>query len=95
MDQRGHTQQVLAAFNAHWQRYARARDQHLDTIPLDALRQEYLLAQEALAAVGLVETMLVYDRLSMTFSLPADHDQRATAADGTQPDPPLPAESEA
>ncbi len=62
----------LAALNATWQRYARAIEQQLDTIPMDALNRDFVAAREGLAACGIAESMLVYDSASMTFSLPND-----------------------
>jgi hypothetical protein len=62
----------LAALNATWQRYARAIEQQLDTIPMDALNRDFVAAQEGLAACGIAESMLVYDSATMTFSLPND-----------------------
>ena len=62
----------LAALNAAWQRYARAREQQLDTVPMDALNRDFVAAQEGLAARGIAENMLVYDSATMTFSLPDD-----------------------
>jgi hypothetical protein len=60
----------LAALNATWQRYARALEQQLDTIPMDALNRDFVAAREGLAACGIAESMLVYDSATMTFSLP-------------------------
>ncbi len=62
----------LAAVNATWQRYARAIEQQLDTIPMDALNRDFVAAREGLAACGIAESMLVYDSATMTFSLPDD-----------------------
>jgi len=62
----------LAALNAAWQRYARAREQELDTIPMEALNRDFVAALEGLAAYGITESMLVYDSVTMTFSLPDD-----------------------
>lgn len=61
----------LAALNITWQRYARALEQDLDSIPREALKSDYLAARDGLAALGIVEDMLVYDFARMTFSLPA------------------------
>lgn len=60
----------LAALNAAWQRYA--REQELDTIPMDALNRDFVAALEGLAVYGITESMLVYDSVTMTFSLPDD-----------------------
>lgn len=60
----------LAALNATWQRYARAIEQQLDTIPMDALNRDFVAAWEGLSAHGIVESMLIYDFTTMTFSLP-------------------------
>ena len=62
----------LAALNATWQRYARAIEQQLDTIPMDALNRDFVAAREGLAACGIAESMLVYDSATITFSLPND-----------------------
>ncbi len=62
----------LAALNAAWQRYARAIEQELDTIPMDALNRDFIAARKGLAAFGIAESMLVYDSATMTFSLPDD-----------------------
>lgn len=59
----------LAALNATWQRYARAIEQQLDTIPMDALNRDFVAAREGLAAFGITNSMLVYDSATMTFSL--------------------------
>ena len=60
----------VAALNVAWQRYARAIEQQLDTIPMDALKRDFVVARAELAACGIVESMLVYDSAMMTFSLP-------------------------
>ena len=60
----------LAALNAAWQLYARAIEQQLDTVPVDALNRDFVAAQEELAACGIAVSMLVYDSARMTFSLP-------------------------
>jgi hypothetical protein len=62
----------LAALNATWQRYARAIEQELDTIPIYALNRDFVKAREELAALGVAVSMLVYDSATMTFSLPDD-----------------------
>ena len=62
----------LAALNTAWQRYARAKEQQLDTVPVDALNRDFVAAREGLAACGIAESMLVYDSATMTFSLPDD-----------------------
>ena len=62
----------VAALNAAWQRYGRALEQQLDTIPMDALNHDFVAAQEELAACGIAESMLVYDSATMTFFLPTD-----------------------
>jgi hypothetical protein len=62
----------LAALNTAWQRYAIAREQELDTIPMDALSHDLVVALEGLATYGITESMLVYDSVTMTFSLPDD-----------------------
>ena len=66
---RGSRQQV-AALNAVWQLYARAIEQQLDTVPIEALKRDFVAAREGLAAYGIAESMLVYDCTTMTFSLP-------------------------
>ena len=67
----------VAALNAAWQRYGRAIEQQLDTVPMDALNHDFIVAREELVACGIVESMLEYDSATMTFSLPTD-----TPADG-------------
>jgi hypothetical protein len=62
--------QHIAALNAVWQLYARAIEQQLDTIPIEALNRDFVAAREGLAGCGIVESMLVYDSVTMTFSLP-------------------------
>lgn len=62
----------LAALNITWQRYAKALEQHLDTIPMSALNRDYLAAWEGLEACGIAEWMLVYDEATLTFSLPPE-----------------------
>jgi hypothetical protein len=62
----------IAALNAAWQRYGRALEQQLDTVPMDALNHDFVAAQEELAACGIAESMLVYDSATMTFLLPTD-----------------------
>ena len=62
--------QHVAALNAVWQLYARAIEQELDTIPIDALNRDFVVAREGLAACGISESMLEYDSATMTFSLP-------------------------
>jgi hypothetical protein len=62
----------VAALNAAWQLYARAIEQQLDTVPMDALNRDFVAAQEGLAACGIAESMLVYDSARMTFSVPTD-----------------------
>ena len=62
--------QHVAALNAIWQLYARAIEQQLDTVPIDALNRDFVAAREGLAACGIAESMLVYDSAMMTFSLP-------------------------
>jgi hypothetical protein len=62
----------VAALNAAWQLYARALEQQLDTVPMAALNRDFIAAREELAASGIVESMLVYDTATMTFSLPID-----------------------
>jgi hypothetical protein len=59
----------LAELNVTWQRYARAIEQQLDTIPIFALKRDFVEAREELAALGITEGMLVYDSATMTFSL--------------------------
>lgn len=53
----------LAALNAAWQRYARAMEQQVDTLPTDTLSRD-------LATSGIVESMLEYDPTRTTFFLP-------------------------
>jgi hypothetical protein len=60
----------VAALNAAWQHYARAIEQQLDIIPMQALNRDYLAAREGLAACGIEERTLVYDPATLTFSLP-------------------------
>jgi hypothetical protein len=62
----------IAALNAAWQRYGRAIEQQLDTVPMDALNRDFVAAREVLAACGIAESMLVYDSATMTFFLPTD-----------------------
>jgi hypothetical protein len=62
--------QQVAALNAVWQLYARAIEQQLDTIPIDALNRDFVAAREGLAACGISESMLLYNSTTMTFSLP-------------------------
>ena len=62
--------QHVAALNAVWQLYARAIEQQLDTVPMDALNRDFVMAREGLAACGIAESMLRYDSTTMTFSLP-------------------------
>src|SRR5438876_8863766 len=64
----------VAALNGAWRRYGRAVEQHIDTIPMDALNHDYLAALEGLAAFGIAEHELVYDPATMTFSLPTTGD---------------------
>ncbi len=59
----------LAELNTTWQRYARAIEQHIDTIPIYALNRDFVHAREKLASLGITESMLVYDSTTMTFSL--------------------------
>ncbi len=59
----------LAELNTTWQRYARAIEQHIDTIPIYALNRDFVHAREKLAALGITASMLVYDSTTMTFSL--------------------------
>jgi hypothetical protein len=59
----------LAALNATWQRYARAIEQQLDTIPRYALNRDFVQAREELASLGITASMLMYDSARMTFSL--------------------------
>ncbi len=61
----------LAALNTAWQRYARAEEEPVDPITLDALNRDYLTAWEGLDACGIAEWMLVYDPETLTFSLPS------------------------
>ena|SRR5579885_1615929 len=80
----------LAALNTTWQRYARAIEQDLDSIPREALKNDYLSARNELTALGIAEDMLVYDFASMTFSLPIAEgtttDDTATILFSTQAD---------
>lgn len=62
----------LAALNIAWQRYARALEQQLDTVPMSAFHQDYLAAWEGLDACGIAEWMLIYDEATLTFSLPSE-----------------------
>ncbi len=69
----------VAALNAAWQRYARTAEEQLDPATAEALNREYVKAWEGLDACGIAEWMLVYDPVTLTFSLPttgtvADHD---------------------
>lgn len=64
----------VAALNAAWQRYAKAKEQQLDTVPMDALERDYLVAWERLDAYGITKWMLEYDPATLTFSLPMMHD---------------------
>ncbi len=63
------TRRHLAALNAVWQLYARAIEQQLDTVALEALNRDFVAAREGLAACGIAEDTLVYDSVTMTFSL--------------------------
>ncbi len=67
MNEEIHTR--IAALNAAWQRYTRAIEQELDTVPMAALNRDYLAAWEGLDACGIAEWMLVYDPVTFTFSL--------------------------
>jgi len=67
----------IAALNAVWQLYARAIEQQLDSIPIEALNRDYVVALEGLAACGIAESMLAYDPVTMTFSLPTTQEQKA------------------
>lgn len=60
------------ALNVAWQRYARAREQQLDTVPVEALKRDYLKAWERLDACGIAKWMLVYDPTTLVFSLPEE-----------------------
>lgn len=60
------------ALNVAWQRYARAREQQLDTVPMEALKRDYRRAWERLDACGIAEWMLVYDPTTLAFSLPEE-----------------------
>src|SRR5258708_18639446 len=60
----------VAALNAAWQRYARAIEQQLDTVLMEALNRDYLAAREGLVACGIAERTLVYDPTTLTSSLP-------------------------
>lgn len=60
----------LAALNAAWKRYARTVDKQLDPVIAEALNREYCAAWEGLDACGIAEWMLVYDPVTLTFSLP-------------------------
>jgi hypothetical protein len=62
----------LAALNAAWQRYAKAIEQQLDTIPIYALNRDTGKARQGLTALGIAESMLVYDSATIPFSLPDD-----------------------
>lgn len=62
----------ITALNIAWQRYARALEQQLDTVPIEALNRDYLAAWERLDDCGIAEWMLVYDPTTMTFSLPEE-----------------------
>ena len=73
MDEKIHER--VAALNAAWQRYARAKEQQLDTVPMDALKRDYLVAREGLDACGIAEWMLEYDPAMLSFSLPMTSDR--------------------
>lgn len=73
------TCQSLAALNIAWQRYARAVEQQLDTIPTEALNHDYLAAWEGLDACGIAEWMLEYDSETLTFSLSENEEYLAQA----------------
>ena len=62
--------QQIAALNAVWQLYARAIEQQLDTVPIEALNRDFVAAREGLAACGIAESMLVYDSATMTLPPP-------------------------
>lgn len=59
----------LAELNATWQRYARAIEQDIDTIPIYALNRDFVHARGKLASLGITASMLEYDSTTMTFSL--------------------------
>jgi hypothetical protein len=67
----------VAALNAAWQRYARAVEQQLDTVPMQALNRDYLAACEELDACGIAAWMLEYDPATLTFSLATEDDPSA------------------
>ncbi len=73
--------QQVAALNAVWQLYARAIEQQLDTVPIEALKRDFVVAREGLAACGIAESMLVYDCATMTFSLPLTGERGGMASE--------------
>lgn len=76
--------QHVAALNAVWQLYARAIEQQLDTVPIDALNHDFVAAREGLADCGIAEDMLVYDSTTMTFSLPMTGERAEDDEDPSQ-----------
>ena len=60
--------QQIAWLNAAWQRYARATDDELDPVVVEALNRDYRAAWERLDACGIAEWMLAYDPATLTFS---------------------------
>ena len=79
--------QQVAALNAVWQLYARAIEQQLDTVPIEALKRDFVAAREGLAAYGIAESMLVYDCATMTFSLPLTGERGGDGFGGATPGP--------
>src|SRR5216684_577688 len=79
--------QQVAALNAVWQLYARAIEQQLDTVPIEALKRDFVVAREGLAACGIAESMLVYDCTTMTFSLPLTGERGGDGFGGATPGP--------
>ena|SRR5436309_2746309 len=60
----------VAALNAAWRRYGRAVEQGIDSVPMDALNRDFLVALEGLESFGITERELRYDSETMTFSVP-------------------------
>jgi hypothetical protein len=77
--------QQVAALNAVWQLYARAIEQQLDSVPIEALQRDFVAAREGLAACGIAESLLVYDCATMTFSLPLTGERGGDDCAGATP----------
>jgi hypothetical protein len=82
-----HIQTSVAALNATWQRYAQAEAERLDPAQAEALNREYVKAWEGLDACGIAEWMLVYDPITLTFSLPQTEEMAEEKTFATAPIP--------